>query len=354
MSGRTATAAVSWRQGQGFDIVEIDVDAPVGTEVLVQVDAVGICHADIAAAAGDFPVALPAVLGHEGAGIVVEVGDAVTDLMPGDRVVLSYDSCGRCAACQAGAPTRCLDYMELNFTGGGRMGALSHGGQSLGGSYFGQSSFSSLALVSARSAVRVSTDLAAHLLAPLGCGIQTGVGAVLNVARPSPGAQVAIFGLGAVGTAAALAAAITPYVQVVGVDPNLVRRTAAEALGIATTTQISDGVDIAVECSGHIGAFTAAMNCLRTGGTLVVCGAPPFGLTAPMDVAELVNRSITIRGTVEGDSRPHTMVPVLINLIERGLLPIARVVTCFELADIDDAVSQMSSGAVVKPVLCMP
>lgn len=362
-----AVAAVTWRAGAHSELVPVEIIGPVADEIHVDIEAVGICHADIAAASGDFPVAFPIVLGHEGVGLVRSVGSDVSELVAGDRVVLSYDSCGHCAKCGSGQPTQCTAYMALNFpTRHSAHRSMTASGRRVQGGFFGQSSLSTVAVASARNAVRVDTALPASSLAPLGCGIQTGYGAVLNVARPEPSDTVVVIGLGAVGLAAVLAAASCGVRSLVVMDPVQARRELALDLGATTALDPAEGnwvaeldrqgiaVDIAIECSGHPSALVAAVASLRTGGTAVVVGAPPFGRTTPLDVASIVNKSIVIRGTVEGDSRPQEMVPFLVNEIESGRLPIDRLVTEFAFDDLRDALDESGTGGLVKPVVLMP
>lgn len=254
--------------------------------------------------------------------------------------------------------------MALNFgdaaNGGPRVTAPA--GELFGG-FFGQSSFASLALASERNAVVVPHAVAPQLLAPLGCAVQTGAGAVLNVGRPSPGSTVAIIGLGPVGFSALFATTgFTPASSVVAVDQHAARLELARSLGADVAldaTEVdafrelarSGGADLVVECSGAPTALPDALRAVRTGGTVVVVGATAFGTTAAVDVADLLNRSITVRGTVEGDSQPLRMIPWLAEMVAAGRWPLDRLVTSYPLSDIERAASDMSAGRVIKPVL---
>lgn len=359
-----ATVVVAPGDGTGFVLEDADVPDPVGDELLVAVDAVGMCHADLAARDGAFPVPLPAVLGHEGTGVVRSVGPGVRDIRPGDRVVLTFDACWRCPACRAGRPTLCGRYAELNWGAepDGRRRMTTRSGLAFA-SFFGQSSFGSLALASERNAVVVPDDVPRELLAPLGCAAQTGVGAVLNVARPGMGDVVVVVGLGPVGFCALLAAVnFTPAADVVALDIDPDRLALAAELGATATVDVrsGDSADVVrrlggasyvIECSGAPAAFPAALAAVRSGGTVVQVGAPAFGTTVPLDVAALVNSSATVRGSVEGDSRPHEVVPWLARMVHRGRLPLERLVRTYPLGEVDRAAEDMAAGRTVKPVL---
>ena len=364
-STHRATVAATWSTGAPFTLTEAKFASPVGDQILVDIEAVGICHADVAAARGSFPVPLPAVLGHEGTGTVRAVGADVRSLRVGERVVLTFDSCHRCLPCTTGRFTRCDRYMALNFgTGAGDSGptVAARDGELFAG-FFGQSSFGSLALASERNAVAIDAAVEPHLLAPLGCAVQTGAGAVLSVGRPTHGSTVAIVGMGPVGFSALTAAVgFSPASVVVAIDRYAARLELARELGadVALDATHGDafeelagmgGADLVVECSGAPDALPGALRAVRTGGTVVVVGAPTFGTTAPVDVADLVNRSITVRGTVEGDSQPHRMIPWLAHMVATGRWPLEPIVTRYPLSSIETAAADMVAGRVIKPVL---
>lgn len=362
----TALAAVSRTPGAAPELEEVWMQPARGGEVLVDIEAVGLCHADVAANAGDFPVGFPIVLGHEGCGVVRSVGPLVQTLAPGDRVVLSYQHCGACGPCTNGQPTRCVDYMALNFPhdppvlGRGPDGVV-HGG------FFGQSSLSTIARVTERNAILVATDLPAEWLAPLGCGVQTGAGAVVNVGRPAPSDVIVVVGLGAVGLSAVMTARARGLTSIVAVDLDADRRALAEELGASATIDAGDpdwgaalpGIaggtaDLVIECSGSARALAPALAALRPGGRAVLVGAPPFGTTSPLDIAAVVNKSLRIQGTVEGDSLASLMIPWLVHAIEAGRLPVDRIISEYAFTDLNLALDGMGCGPVIKPVLTMP
>jgi len=363
----SARAAVSYRPGGTPELTTVTLLPPHGADVLVDIEAVSLCHADIAANQGDFPVSFPIVLGHEGVGVVRAVGPGVQRLTPGDRVILSYDYCGTCSRCAAGHPTQCIDYMQHNFpTIVPTNPEMTADDVDIQSGFFGQSSLSTVARASERNAIKVETTLPASVLAPLGCGIQTGVGAILNIARPHRNDSVVIVGLGAVGFAALMAARMNGVRTIVALDVNEERLSLARELGASETLNARDGdwaevtkrrlgagADAAVDCSGAPGALASTLACLRPGGTAVVVGVPPFGTLSLLDVASIVNNSLTIRGTVEGDSLSDKMLPFLVAEAEAGRLPVDRLIRQYAFTDFAQAFEDMSRGSVIKPVLVM-
>jgi len=196
------TAAVLREVGGDFGLEKVRLDAPRPGEVLVQISAVGICHTDLATRDGALPFPLPGVLGHEGAGVVVEVGEGVTKVAPGDRVGVSFASCGSCPACASDVPAYCHRFMELNYAGvrtSDGSSPISNTQGPVGSSFFGQSSFATHAITGERNVVKVSSDIPLHLVAPLGCGVQTGAGAVMRSFAAPAGSSVLILGGGSVG-----------------------------------------------------------------------------------------------------------------------------------------------------------
>src|SRR5699024_1236796 len=197
MSVSTRAAVVS-EVGGGFKIDTVELEDPRPGEVIVRLVATGLCHTDLNIAEGNIPFEFPAVLGHEGAGIVEKVGADVRQVEVGDRVLLSFTSCGRCDQCRQGHPALCQHHLPWNLLSGRRPDGttgISHHGMKVSGHFFGQSSFGERALVSERSIVRIGADVSDEemaLYAPLGCGLQTGAGAILNVLRPGPGESVVI------------------------------------------------------------------------------------------------------------------------------------------------------------------
>lgn len=367
---RITEAAVVVAPRAPFVVRNLVLDAPREDEVIVELEACGMCHADLAAQAGSIPFPLPGVLGHEGVGHIVQVGSAVTELRVGERVVISFTSCGRCAACLDAAPGYCRDWPALNLFGGGRCDgttSLCDDNHSIHSHFFGQSSFSRFIATTARSAVSVPEDIPAEVLAPLGCGIQTGVNAALNVLRPEPGARVAVFGAGAVGLSALMGLRLTAAAQVIAIDVHEQRLELARELGAtdvinagkedveAAIARLTDGRGLngAIESSGNSSALKTAIKTLSASGTCVVVGVPANGEPGQFDVVDLVARGLRIAGTNQGDANPRTAIPRLIELYRAGRLPVERMITTFSFRDINKAAEASLNGSVIKPVLLM-
>ncbi|HJP73281.1 MAG TPA: NAD(P)-dependent alcohol dehydrogenase [Pseudonocardiaceae bacterium] len=365
------TAAVVEATDKPFELRELQLDDPRSDELLVRIVACGMCHTDLSARNGSTPFPLAAVLGHEGAGVVERVGSQVADFVPGDRVLLSFTSCGQCAACRFGRPVYCRYWVPLNLLGGSRLDGsptITRATGDVHGHFFGQSSFATHALAHARAAVKVPDDVDLDELAPLGCSVQTGAGAVLNVAKPEPGSTMVVFGAGGVGMAALMTATLTPAAHIVAVDVNPDRLGLARVLGATHIVNAANtdpveaildlthgvGADCAVETSGRPAVLQQAIAALAAAGTCVVVGAPPLGTTIPVDVTNLLGRGLRLLGTNQGDSNPQQFLPRLIDLHRQGLLPFDRLVTRFPFDRINDAADQAREGAAIKPVLVMP
>lgn len=360
-------AAVVRETGGPFRLETLELERPRSHEVLVEMVAAGFCHADVLARDQEFPTDLPAVFGHEGAGVVREVGSSVTDVEPGDHVVLTYDYDGTCPNCRRGEMAYCDRFFEHNFAThrpGDGTTPLSKNGEPIHGTFFGQSSFASHALANERNVVRVPEDAALHLLGPLGCGVQTGAGAVINSLDPEPGSSLVLFGAGSVGLSALLGANLVGCGEVIAVDLNSDRLEQALALGADHTINpgedgdpvdvIQDirarGVDFALETTGDPQVLRQAVDSLAPGGTCGVIGAPPFGTDVSLDVNHLLNGR-TVRGIVEGDSIPKSFIPTLVDLHRQGRLPFNEFVSFYDFEDINDAVHDAETGECIKPIL---
>ncbi len=363
----TTTAAVVESAGAGFTLGEVALGELRPDEVRVRIVATGVCHTDLGVAAGALPFPLPGVLGHEGAGIVEETGAAVTRVATGDRVLLSYTSCGRCANCRDGHPAYCETWLPANLLGGQRpdgTSPISRDGTPLGGHFFGQSSFAGHAVADERSVVKVAADAPLDLLAPLGCGIMTGAGAVWNVLAPRPGATLLVTGAGAVGLSAVMAAHLTPSSRIIAVDRVAARLALARELGATDTVdttgedlaetvgQLTDGrgVDGVVETTGNAGVLRTAIGTLAARGTAVVVGAPAFGTEVPVDVNFLLPGRHVV-GLTMGDADTQALVPTLAGLVAAGRFPLEKLVTHYEFGQIQQAVDDMLDGKTIKPVL---
>ncbi|MER8010604.1 MULTISPECIES: NAD(P)-dependent alcohol dehydrogenase [unclassified Streptomyces] len=363
----TTRAAVVESGGTPFTLADVELDEPGPHEAVVRMVATGLCHTDLGVASGGLPFPLPGVLGHEGAGVVEAVGPAVTGVAPGDHVVLSFTSCGECRNCNGGHPAYCATWLPLNLIGGRRAdgsSTISRDGEPLGGHFFGQSSFAERALVDERSLVKVDPDVPLEAIAPLGCGVQTGVGAVWNVLKPATGGTVVVLGAGAVGLSAVMAAALTPATTIVAVDRVTERLLLARELGATHTVNAAQeelgealagitggqGADGVVETTGNVGVLRQGVDALAARGTLVVVGAPPFGTEVALDVNGLLGGKRVV-GLTLGDAETQSFIPSLVRLVKDGRLPLHRLISTYPFADIDQAVRDMRAGKAVKPVL---
>jgi aryl-alcohol dehydrogenase len=360
-------AAVTESGGAGFTLQEVELSALRDHEVLVDIKAAGLCHTDLTVAGGHLPFPLPGVLGHEGAGVVREVGGAVTSVAPGDRVILSFTSCGRCEGCRGGHPAYCETWLPDNLLAGRRpdgTSPISRNGAEIGGHFFGQSSFASAAVADERSVVRVSTDLDWPLLAPLACGVQTGAGAIWNALQPQAGHSVVVFGVGTVGLAAIMAAALSPATRIIAVDLVDERLDLACELGataIVNPRQVEDvvaavqdltggGAHSVVEATGNTAVLDQAVRSTRGQGHVAIVGAPPFGQSVAVDVNFMLPGR-KLHGLTIGDGEIQSIIPALLSLAEQGRFPLERLITTYPLAEIDTAVADMESGRTIKPVL---
>ncbi|MGI9049799.1 MAG: NAD(P)-dependent alcohol dehydrogenase [Rubrobacteraceae bacterium] len=360
------TAAVAREAEQPFSVEELELEGPRAGEVLVRVVATGMCHTDLIVRDQWYPVPLPCVLGHEGAGVVEEVGEGVTKVEPGDNVVLTFASCGKCANCLRGKPTYCLSFFGLNF-GGGRLDGtspISGDGETVHGHFFGQSSFATHALATERNVVKVADDAPLEMLGPLGCGIQTGAGGVLNTLHPEAGTSIVVFGTGAVGLSAIMAARIAGCTTIIGVDVKHDRLKLAEELGATHAINGSEtnaveavkeltggGADFSVETTAVPAVFRQAVDALGLLGVCGLIGAARLGTEATFDMNDILIPGKTIRGIVEGESVPDVFIPRLVELYAQGRFPMDRLVKYYDLDGINDAAHAAEEGDAIKPVL---
>ncbi|ENO84122.1 NAD(P)-dependent alcohol dehydrogenase [Thauera linaloolentis] len=351
-----------------FSIESLELSAPQADEVLVRIVASGMCHTDLAVRDQHIPLPLPMVLGHEGAGVVVEVGANVRKVAPGDHVVLTFASCGQCPRCLQGKPAYCDAFLPYNVGTCRPDGSCTHHqhGQPVAASFFYQSSFATHAIAHHRNVVKVPSDLPLDTLAPLGCGIQTGAGTVLNCLKPAAGSSIAVFGIGAVGLSAVMAAKVAGCATIVAVDVHAERLALARELGATHAVNGRDGdavaaiqalqpggVDFSVEATGIPAVMAQAVEALSGLGTAVLLGVAPAGAQVSFNAATLLGGR-TIRSSIEGDSVPDVFIPQLIGLYRRGLFPFDRMARHYALADINQAVADSESGATIKPILRMP
>ncbi len=359
------TAAVL-REGHGpFTIETLALDEPRDDEVLVRMVATGMCHTDLLAR--ELPPELftgPTVYGHEGAGVVEAVGAAVDKVAPGDHVVLSFNSCGGCVACVAGRRPHCVDFQLYNMSGGrpdGTSSLTDADGGRVASHFFGQSAFASHAVAAAASVVKVDDAHDLARLGPLGCGVQTGAGAVLNTLDVEAGSSLVITGAGALGLSAVMAAVVAGAGTVVAVDRHPSRLELASEYGATHTLsappdELADqlreltggGADYAFDTTGNAAVVRAAYDGLHNRGTLAMAGIG-FGEVAFDLVSMISGRTIT--GVIEGDSVTETFIPRLAELNAEGRFPFDDLITTFALDEINEAEAASLSGEVIKPVL---
>jgi len=354
------TAAVLETANKPFVLRDVELGEPRPDEVLVRLSSTGICGTDLEFATF---FGTPAVLGHEGAGVVEKVGAQVASVAPGDRVAMSFTSCGRCVTCRTGAPAYCHGFDALNFSGRRPDGssALSIDGAEINGHFLGQSSFATHAVVPERAVVRVGDDADLSVIGPFGCGFQTGAGGVFNVLRPAAGSSIAVFGAGAVGVAAIIAAAVSGCGVIAAVDVNPRKLEAARTYGATHTVVAGEGAaaelrDLVPHGFDHAIDTTGRQDVLRTAvealGPLGSCGVIGVGPSEEMSFEwRSVLNGRTITGIIAGSSVPQVFLPKLLDLHAAGRFPVERMMTHYPFDRINDAIADLASGEVAKAVL---
>ena len=354
-------AAVLTGADAPLSIVDVEIEAPRPNEVLVRTVAVGVCGTDLEFGR-HFPT--PGVLGHEGAGVVEQVGAHVTSVAPGDHVVMAYSSCGGCRRCLTGTPSYCREFDALNFTGRRPDGstALSMDGEPVNGHFLGQSAFAAHVVAPERAVVRVDPAIDLTVAAPFGCGLQTGAGAVLNVLRPPAGSSIAVLGAGAVGSAAIMAAALVGCSTIVAVDVAAGKLDAARGFGATHVVDSSvgdvaeqlgalapDGLDFVIDTTGREQVLRAGVDALGPLGHAGVVGVGPSESMSFEWLTFLNGR--TVSGIISSATVPQVFVPQLLALHAAGRFPAERMFSYFPFERINDALEAARTGAVAKAVL---
>ncbi|TWI58177.1 NAD(P)-dependent alcohol dehydrogenase [Halalkalibacter nanhaiisediminis] len=333
-----AKAAVTFGSGEPFQITDITVDDPQAGEVLVRIVGSGICHTDILAQTQAYPVPLPAVLGHEGAGVVEKVGVGIKHIQPGDHVVLSYSSCGVCGNCLSGMAYACESFYDLNF--GGKMidgtSRLHKEGTDLS-NFFGQSSFAYYAVASARNVVKVPKDVPLEMLGPLGCGT-VGLSAIM-------GANVANCGI------------------IIAVDIHDNRLELAKELGATHTVNAKDGnvleqikditgrgVNYAIESSGRPDNTRLAVDSLDVLGVAVQVAGGPIGSEVSIDINTILFER-NLNGFLMGEGVPQLYIPKLIELYKKGKFPFEKLIKYYSFEEINEAIQDTKIGTTIKPII---
>lgn len=352
-----------------FVLQDIELGSPGRGEALIRIVASGVCHTDAITRAGDMPMPFPAVLGHEGSGVVEDVGPGVTSVAPGDKVIIGWPSCGECRNCLDGQPRYCLRTGDALVSGRRFKGELSgesaysRDGQPINGHFFGQSSFATHSIVTADALVKVPGNAPVELLGPLACGLATGAGAVLNEARPGLGDSILVAGVGAVGLAAIMAARNTGVTTIIAADLHDSRLELAKEFGATHTVNSGSGnlidevaqitgstVDFAFDCTGVIPVIETLADTIGMLGTLVLIGGAPAGAAFSLDHLRTLWGKRVI-GVLGGGGRSGQLIPALVELYEQGRFPFDKLVKYYSFDEIDQALADSASGAVVKPVL---
>jgi aryl-alcohol dehydrogenase len=362
-------AAVARAPDLPFRLERLTLDAPRPDEILVRVEAVGVCHTDLLAKSHGMPIRTPAVFGHEGAGVVEKIGADVRKVRAGDRVVLTFRSCGACAHCGSGDPAYCRSMPQLNYRGSRADGSktLRDEAGPLAGNFFGQSSFATHCLAYESNVVPLPRDIPFAVAATLGCGVQTGVGSILRSMACPAGSSLMVIGGGPVGLSAVIGAGLAGCDPVILVEPQAGRRELGLSFGATralesgvdgaidqTVAEIAPhGLDFVLDTSGVPEMLELAMRLLGARGMLGMVGVPPAGTRLPGNPLRLLTLGQSIRGIIEGDSDPDHFLPQLFSFYRDGQLPIDRMITTYAFGDINEAISAQKRGDCTKAVLLL-
>jgi aryl-alcohol dehydrogenase len=363
----TVTAAVAREAGAPLTIEELDLDELRPNEVLVRLVATGVCHTDAIVRDQVYPTPLPAVLGHEGAGVVEKVGSSVTTVDPGDHVLLAAAYCGVCDRCRAGQMAYCENLFAADFGGRRTDGttALSKDGEVISSHFFGQSSFATYANVVQESVVKIPKDVPLEIVAPLGCGIQTGAGAVINELKPILNSTLVVLGTGAVGAGAIMAGRVAGCSRVIAVDIHPSRLELAKELGATDIINTKDadlteeimrltdgkGADYVIDTTARPQLLRQAADALGNRGTLALVGAAAPGTEVSFEIGLSLVKGWTFKTIVQGSSVPQVFIPKLIELWREGRFPMDKLMKNYALEDINKGFEDSASGVTVKPVI---
>ncbi len=353
---------------QPVEVADVDLDDPRAGEVRVRIAAAGVCHSDLHVRRGDWRVATPLVMGHEGSGTVIATGAGVTSVREGDRVILSWvPSCGRCRMCRAGHPARCELCADVLLPRGVLYDGttrLHRGGERLH-HYLSVSSFAEEAVVPESGAIPIRADAPLEVMALVGCAVATGVGAVRRTAAVPEGASVAVIGCGGVGLSVVQGARLARAARVIAIDLDPARGALAETLGATDAITAGDGdvaeqvheltsggVDFAFDAIGKVETTEQAVRMLGLGGTAVVVGLPPAGARASFDPLALAEREQRIIGSNYGSTHPHEDFPELVSLYLAGELRLDELVSGRRpLEDAEDALHELAAGRALRTLL---
>jgi Zn-dependent alcohol dehydrogenase len=364
----------------GWKLKDITLRPLKENELLVEMVASGICQTDLhfAGAESGFGVHYPRIMGHEGAGYVREVGSGVQVAQVGDPVIFSFSACKACEPCETGHPAHCVNFNLINFEVEPDNLVFSEDAStatepSIYGRFFGQSSFASYSIVREDSVVNVrgvvDTKSELQLLSPLGCGIQTGSGAILNAAKATPKDRVAVLGLGGVGLSAIMGAKIAGCAQIIGVERHVSRLELAKELGATHVVQVdptadpqsvSDavlaatnnlGVNIVLDTTGVPALIAQGVRMASFKGKILQVGTAPETGTLAIPIHEFMVAGKQYMGVVEGDVNPKEYVPKMVKWVREGSLPLQKIVKFYKAEDFEQAIRDMQSGETIKPVI---
>jgi Zn-dependent alcohol dehydrogenase len=366
-------AAVLRRAGTGVEVEDVDLDAPHPGEVRVRVEAAGVCHTELHYISGDIPCPLPVVLGHEGVGVVEEVGTGVADIVTGERVAFTWrPRCGECEYCVTGRPVMCV-YGRVQASTGGLMDGTSrlHRGNEEVHHFLGVSCFAERAVVSRRAVVPIAVDIPAAIAAVVGCAVLTGVGAVFNVAAQQgsiAGHPLVVLGAGGVGLSAVMGAHLLGAAPLVAVDVSAEKLQLARRLGATEVVDASrvleeevagtvheltrGGAEVAVEAVGSASTLRQAFEALKPGGTVIAVGLSSVKAEASVPLNALVQQQKRLVGSLYGSSNPAVDLPRLLELYRTGQLPLEQLVgKTYPLEDLRTAYDRLRGGAVGRAII---
>ena len=361
-------AAVLYEAGQPFEVCEVDVQSPKAGEVLVEIVAAGVCHTDYSVKTGQLAAPLPAILGHEGAGVVREVGEGVTTVQPGDHVIALWRlACGDCEYCDASRPALCAAGTEIRASGRLQDGTsrFSHAGKEIK-HFAGVSSFSNFTVIPEGAVLKIPRDLPLELAALMGCAVITGVGAVMNAAKVGPDSLVAVFGAGGVGVNVVQGAAMAGAKMIIAVDRYETRLDQAREFGathcvsaaggetVAAIRALTGGrgVDYAFDAAGLAVTLEQAYESLAKCGVAMAVGIPPNNTEIKISASALVYEERAVKGSLYGSAAPRRDIPQLINLYRNGDLKLDELLTrIYPIEEINEAYAAMESGDTLRSVI---
>lgn len=363
------TAAVARSHKAPLSIETLSLDSIRPNEARVRLVATGVCHTDAIVRDGVFPTPLPVVLGHEGAGIVEQVGEGIRTIRPGDHVILSAAYCTYCTQCRTGNVAYCENLLAEDFGGrrtlDGTTSLTDAAGEQVSSHFFGQSTFATYANVVESALVPIPKDVPLESVAFLGCGMQTGAGAILNELRPPAGSSVAVSGVGAVGLAAIMAARASGATTIIAIDLHDSRLALAREVGAthgvnARTSDTKEellsitggkGVNYILDTTAIPPVLGSLAQALSIRGTLALVGVPKPGTEASFEIGASLVRGWTFKTIIQGSSVPQQFIPRLVSLWQQGLFPVEKLTRHYDLQDINQGFDDSASGEVVKPVV---